>query len=142
MTDPGHGTWPDQQQLLGLLARGIGAKSIVEAGTYRGETALVLSLMNPDAHVWTADPVDHGQEYLNERDNITYVRADFLEMLEFVPVVDFAYIDASGVDNTDTMLRYEHALAVWEKLSRGGMIVFDDMASDCHGQELIIEEFE
>ena len=133
--NPGNGTWPDQQTFLATLARGIGAKTIVESGTYLGGTTKVLAEHNPEADVWTSDIVDHKVKLPA---NCHFYCMDFAQMIElFVPTIDFAYIDASGATNRETWLRKEHGELVLDRLTPGGIIAWDDTWSEWEGVDWI-----
>lgn len=119
--------------VLAGLAKMIGARTIVEAGTYRGAAARALGKHNPEARVWTADIVEHpAVEDLPP--NTRYYHGDFVDMLHAIEQpIDFAYIDASGPSNKDTELRWSHAIHVLPRLSPRGIIAWDDTWTDWHG---------
>lgn len=117
-----------QSYTMAYLAQMIGAKIIVEAGTYMGAATNILARVNPEATVYTADP--HTSPNLTES-NIVFYRGDFLEMLgEIQDPVDFGYVDATPLDEFGTERTYNYrwlcGLAIQEKLSPGGLICFDD----------------
>jgi predicted O-methyltransferase YrrM len=117
---------------MAWLARMIGAKVIVEAGTYGGAATRILAEVNPHATVWTADPMRHSNIslMLDDHPNIIYHEGDFIEMLERVPVIDFAYIDATTPEEHGTAHTYSYrhrsGQAVAERLSPNGIICYDD----------------
>lgn len=105
---------------------------IVEAGTYRGHTAIAMA----DAcrrlgkgHVTTFDPYDHGvQKFIDLNgleDYCTYVHGPY----EIPNEVDFAFIDASARDETGMMnasLRWIHFSETMKRLRPMGMICAHD----------------
>jgi len=116
-----------QAQVMAWLARMIGARVIVEAGTYHGAATRILAEVNPAAVVWTADPYT-SPTFVG---NVIFQRRDFLEMLaDISEPIDFAYIDATPPDEHGTKHTYRYrlkcGLAVAERLSPHGIICFDD----------------
>ena len=122
-----------QCRVLGGLAGMIGAKVIVEAGTYTGVAARALAEMNPTAVVYTADVEDLAG---NLPVNVVRYVGPFEDMLAGIDSVDFAYIDATGSGN-DTDLRRRHGQLVLAKLTPRGIIAFDDTWTDWAGVEWI-----
>lgn len=107
---------------------------IVEAGTYKGHTALhlagTLRANKLPGHIWTADTEDRGQFSAIEAAGLSgYVSVwlgGFDGMLPLVPKpIDLAYIDASHVD--DPYMRLRHISMVYDNLAVGGLIVVDDV---------------
>ncbi len=128
-------TCREQCELIAGLVRCQKPEIVVEAGTYRAHTASYIGEaleMNGYGHLHTADPYPHGQyAALTGMARVTFYPTDFLEMLDAIPHVDFAYIDASdhsrpgGAD-----LRWKHFDAVLRKLRAGGIICVDDTLAD------------
>lgn len=130
-------TDPAQCMVLAGLANMIGARTIVEAGTYRGAAARALGEHNPEARVWTADIVERP-EVEDLPPNTRFYHGDFVDMLHAIKQpIDFAYIDASGASNRETELRWSHALHVLPKLSPRGIIAWDDTWSQWEGADKI-----
>lgn len=129
-------TDPAQCDLLYALVRCVKPKTCVEAGTYKGHGALAIARAlqaNNSGWLYTADPHDYGQmAELSGVGRVTYFAQDFLQMLDGLDSVDFAYIDASGWGATgrDASLRVRHFDAVLPKLNPGGLILVDDTACD------------
>ena len=130
----GHASAPEQCQLLAALVRCQRPEVLVEAGTYRGHTAVhIWRVLNElrHGHLHTADPYPHGQmATLAGLDRVTFYQADFLDMLARLPAVDFAYIDASKPEKGGAALRWQHFEAVRARLRPGGLICVDDTAAD------------
>lgn len=129
-------TEPAQCELLASFIKCARPKIVVEAGTYLGHGAVWMGKAlrwNGIGHLWTADPYDTCQagliadEKLDEW--VTYCATDYLEMIEGMPPIDMAYIDASGPGH-DASLRLIHLEATIPKLSDGGMIFVDDTKKD------------
>lgn len=127
-------TTEHQAYMLAHLAHMIGARTIVEAGTYKGATAFALGVVNRYAAVHTFDPHDHGVGWMPH--NVHVHRCDFLWMLEYVDDVDFAYIDATDAEH-GTRYRWECADAVLDLLNPRGIIAFDDTWTDWDGVDEI-----
>ncbi len=126
---------PDQGQLMGFLARLIGARRALEIGTYTGYSALAVGLaLPPDGRLiccdvnadWTAI----ARRYWAEAglDRVIELRlAPALDTLaalrraEAPGGFDFAFIDADK-DNYDAY--YEHCLVL---VRRGGLIAIDNV---------------
>ena len=106
----------------------------VEAGTYRGHTALCIGRVLEElghGHLHTADPFPMGQqEALGHLARVTYHPADFLDVLAPLDAIDFAYIDASAPGPGGARLRWLHFEAARAKLNPGGIICVDDTAAD------------
>jgi O-methyltransferase len=126
---------PDQAQLMGLLARLIGAKRALEIGTFTGYSALAIGLaLPPDGQLvccdvsaeWTAIARRYWVEAGLERkielrlapalDSLAALRAENAD-----GSFDFAFIDADK-ENYDAY--YEHCLAL---VRRGGLIAIDNV---------------
>ncbi len=133
----------EQCDLLRALIGVLRPEVVVEAGTYKGHAAFFMGHSLSDigaGHLWTADPIDHGvarlvREWRLEQ-WVTYQQRDFLDVLAELPVVDFAYIDASADGPTGAELRWRHFQAVLSKLRPGGVVCVDDTATDdwCDGE--------
>jgi predicted O-methyltransferase YrrM len=112
------------------------AKTIVEAGTYRGRTAIALAkAMTCEGvpfHIWTAETdaglVTASREAADANgvgEHISFYHGDYLDMLEQVPdEIDLAFIDGG--------YRYPMAVATRDRLSDTGLIVVDDMDAPSH----------
>jgi predicted O-methyltransferase YrrM len=123
------------------LALFIGARTVVEAGTHQGHTALALGAALLEAglgsHVWTADIEDcypkgimvQAVDPLGLTGTVSCFHGDFVDMLGGIPYeVDLAYIDASSVERP--LMRREHFEAVWPRMRQGGLVVIDDCGWD------------
>lgn len=126
---------PEQVTLLCALIRCQRPEILVEAGTYRGHAAYYIGHTLSEGgfgHLYTADPYPNGQiATLHGLGRVTFYPTDFLLMLETLPAVDFAYIDASDHSKpAGAALRYIHFEAVRAKLRPGGIICVDDTAAD------------
>ena len=123
-------------ELLAALIRLTKPSVVVEAGTYLGHGAIYMAdacKANGKGHVYTADPfardamramfAANGLE-----DWITLYQTGYLKMLD-MPVVDFAFIDASGPGH-DASLRWKHVEATLPRLSQGGVMCVHDTAAD------------
>jgi len=123
-------------ELLAALVRVRKPTVVVEAGTYRGHGALYMAdtcRRNGVGHVYTFDPVDHGLQYWLAKNSLedwcTFIRGEYA-----VPKsVDFAFIDASAIDETGRMNASPRALhfeATRARLSPGGIICVHDTHCD------------
>lgn len=124
-----------QCELLAALVRCQRPGIAVEAGTYQGHAAHYIGealRTNGIGHLHTADPYPCGAENTlrDLGEWVTYYQQDFLGVLEKLPHVDFAYIDASGPGPDGASLRWLHFQAVRDKLRSGGIICVDDTLSD------------
>jgi predicted O-methyltransferase YrrM len=130
---------PCTVSLLSAFAVHQRPKVIVEAGTYLGHMAISLALnlkqYDDVFHVWTADTTDYYVDGFDKplknlklEKEITFFLGDFEEMLENVPPIDFAYIDASGAD--ESTMRARHFKAAYRKGNKGALICIDDCAGD------------
>jgi predicted O-methyltransferase YrrM len=94
---------PRTFNLLSTLLVYAEPKTIVEVGTYRGwgtaTLAETLRVYDLPGHVWSCDPVDHGvHEMLDQAslsDRVTLVHGTFEQLLEWVPEMDFCYVDGA-----------------------------------------------
>lgn len=128
-------TSPPAGQLLAFLMKTIGAKRVLEIGTYTGYSALAMALALPPAgqlvaldasEEWTAIARRYWQE-AGVADRVALKLGDAIASLKHLladegeAVFDFTYIDADK-ENYDAY--YEHSL----RLTRpGGLICFDNM---------------
>jgi predicted O-methyltransferase YrrM len=128
---------------LGQLIRFIQPQIIVEAGTYRGNFAVIAASILRQEHingeVYTADPLDHGAvKCIEENDLDTYIhfiQDDFeqiaVEFPHVVGKVGFAFIDsgppfAAGDENFEIAVRWRHYEAVKGWMAPSGIIAVDD----------------
>jgi predicted O-methyltransferase YrrM len=135
-----HASDPATIDLACMLANFVGARNIIEAGTYRGHMASALAFLlkitgKTGGKVYTADTVDVFSSTLADasmdpvRDYIHYHVGDFGDMLKSVPVLaDFAYIDASS--ETNPHLRMEHLALAMQRMNTGGILMVDDTQGD------------
>jgi caffeoyl-CoA O-methyltransferase len=122
----------EQGTLMGILARGIGAKSAVEVGTFTGYSSLCVARALPaDGRLlccdvneeWTAVARRYW-ERAGVAGKITLKLGPAAETLRALPAshtFDFAFIDA---DKTNYRTYYEEILA---RLRRGGLILIDNV---------------
>lgn len=126
---------PEQGEFLGFLVRLIGAKSILEVGTFTGYSSLAMALALPkDGRVvaldvskeWTDIARKHWQE-AGVAGKIELRLAPALDSLanlekeDKLGAFDLAFIDAQKVEYDGY---YEHALRL---VRVGGLIIFDNM---------------
>ncbi|MDH3713050.1 MAG: class I SAM-dependent methyltransferase [Gammaproteobacteria bacterium] len=126
---------PEQVQLLTVLAKLIGAKRLLEVGTFTGYTALRLALALPDdARItccdvngeWTSIGAEHWRR-AGVAEKITLRLGPALATLEELLTLDgegsfdFAYIDA---DKTNYLNYYECCLRL---LRSGGLLAVDNV---------------
>lgn len=148
---------PEQGQLMALLVRLIGAKRILEVGTYTGYSALAMALALPDdGHILCCDLskewTDIARRYWRQAgvdDKVElYLRpaVDTLNVLilnHLESSYDFIFIDA---DKENYALYYEKCLQL---LRPGGLIAVDNVlwngaVCDPHKQDvdtIAIREF-
>jgi predicted O-methyltransferase YrrM len=130
---------PASLDLICMLVNFLKPKVVVEAGTYRGHMAAavanILRQQDPDARIYTADPMDTGFRKALEEDLlpiapwVVFHAGDYLEMLRRVTVpIDLAFIDASSIE--DPHLRWTHAMATMVRMRPGGLILVDDTEGD------------
>jgi caffeoyl-CoA O-methyltransferase len=123
---------PEQGALLTLLVKLMGARRLVEVGTFTGYSALCLARGLPDdgnllccdvSEVWTAIARRHWQK-CGVADKIDLVIAPAIETLRALPrdaQLDLAFIDA---DKTSYIDYYEEILI---RLRPGGLILADNV---------------
>lgn len=120
---------PEVGRFLGILARSLGARLILEIGTAIGYGALCLARGNPQARVVTIDP-DPGRlatarDFLKRAgvaDRVELVEGAALDVLPRLQgVFDLVYIDAVKTE-------YRRYLdLILPKLRVGGLIVCDNL---------------
>lgn len=116
---------PEEGQLLALLCRLIGAKKIVEIGTFYGYSALWLA--STDAHVFTLEKdstrAARARGFIGDQPNITLIEGDALASLaQLAPQgpFDAVFIDADK-------LNYARYLDWAEQhVRQGGLIIGDN----------------
>lgn len=137
---------PDQGQLMGVLAKLIGATTYLEVGVFTGYSALAMALALPDnGHIVACDVSEEftsmGRRYWAEAD-VTY-KIDLhirpaIETLDWLlaegqqECFDIAFVDA---DKSNYMAYYERALML---LRQGGVLLLDNVL--WHGR--LIDEAE
>lgn len=128
----GEATEPEICRLLAALVGVRGARVIVEAGTYKGHSALLMAdacRRKGAGRVVTFDPVDRGVQRWIDANELgawcEYVQGPY----EVPNEVDFAFIDASAPDHTGRMhagLRWQHFEATRQRMRPGGLICAHD----------------
>ncbi|WP_327417487.1 O-methyltransferase [Streptomyces sp. NBC_01233] len=123
---------PEQGKFLTLLARSIGARTIVEVGTFTGYSTLALAAgLEPGGQVVTCDLSDEWTAIAREAwaeagvaDRITLElgpAADTLRALSAEPIIDLVFIDADKVSYVD----------YWEllvpRIRPGGLLLADNV---------------
>ena len=144
---------PEQGPLLTLLTKLVGARTVVEVGTFTGYSTLAFAVgLQEDGRVitldlsreWTAVAVE-GWELAGVRDRIQTVIGPAAESLRALPediVIDLAFIDADKVSYID----------YWEAIvprgRPGGLIIADNVlycgeavSSDATGNGKAIRQF-
>jgi caffeoyl-CoA O-methyltransferase len=120
---------PEIGRLLGILARGVGARRIVEVGTAIGYGALCLARGAPEARIVTIDTdperLAAARGYLERAgvaDRVELVEGPALEVLaRLQPPFDLAYVDAVKTE-------YRRYLDLLVPLVRvGGLIAIDNL---------------
>ncbi len=126
---------PEQGQFMALLAEVLGAKRVIEVGTFTGYSALVVALaLPPDGHLITCD-VDEEMTAIARRywgeagvaDRIDLRLGPAVDTLDALladgaaGTFDLAFIDADK-KNYDSY--YERTLAL---LRRGGLMLIDNV---------------
>ena len=126
---------PEQGQFMALLLRLMGAKKVLEIGTFTGYSSLCMALTLPDDGTLTACDVSEEYTAIARRywqtagvaDKITLHLAPALDTLaqllatDQAGTFDFAFIDA---DKTNYGHYYEKSL---ELLRPGGLIAIDNV---------------
>ena len=126
---------PDQGQFMGLMVRLIGARTVVEVGTFTGYSALAMAEALPeDGRLYACDVsrewTDVGRPFWEQAgvaDKIDLRIAPAVETLdEFLAQgmagdVDMVFIDA---DKANYLNYYERALAL---LRPGGLVMVDNV---------------
>jgi caffeoyl-CoA O-methyltransferase len=122
----------DEGTLLGLLVASLGARRVVEVGTFTGYSALCMArALPPGGRLLCCDVSEEwtsiGRRYWEKAgvaDRIDLVIAPALETLRGLPDdvgFDFAFIDA---DKSSYRLYYEEILA---RMGAGGVIAVDNV---------------
>ncbi len=125
---------PEQGQFIALLLKATQAKKVLEVGTFRGYSALVMALALPeDGYLITCDinkdTTEMGQRYWEKAgvsNKINLRLAPAIETLDSligageVNTFDFIFIDA---DKENYILYYEKSLQL---LRSGGLIAVDN----------------
>jgi caffeoyl-CoA O-methyltransferase len=126
---------PEQGQFMALLAELVGARRVLEVGTFTGYSALVVALALPaDGRIITCD-VDEDMTAIAQRywaeagvaDKIDLRLGPAVDTLDALladggaDTFDFAFVDADK-ENYDAY--YERALAL---LRQGGLMVIDNV---------------
>lgn len=121
----------DQAAMLGLLLRLIGARNVIEIGTFTGLSALVMALaLPPDGRVITCDISSEwtaiGRRYWEEAGAAAKIDLRLAPALETLSrlekgAFDFAFIDG---DKVNYERYYESCL---ELVRPGGIIALDNM---------------
>jgi caffeoyl-CoA O-methyltransferase len=122
---------PDQGAFLTLLVRAIGARRVIELGTFTGYSAICIARGLPESGKLIACEIDEGYAETARRwfaetgleDRIELRVAPALETLHALPAgesFDFAFIDA---DKQGYLDYYEQCLA---RLRPGGLVMIDN----------------
>jgi predicted O-methyltransferase YrrM len=138
---------PEQGHFLGFLVRLIGARRILEIGTFTGYSSLSMALaLPPDGRIVTCDAsvewTGLAQEAWNQagvRDKVELrlgLATETLQRLEAKagPPFDLAFIDANKEDYD---AYYESCLRL---VRRGGMVILDNMFRDGRVLDLSITD--
>lgn len=129
---------PEQGQFMAMLLRLIGARQVVEVGTFTGYSALAMAMALPEDGRLVACDINAewtaiGQRYWTEAgvaDRVDLRLAPALETLDALIAggeggsFDFAFIDA---DKPNTMAYFERTLTL---LRPGGVIAVDNVLWD------------
>jgi predicted O-methyltransferase YrrM len=129
---------PEQAQFLQFLIKSIGAKNILELGTFTGYSTLAMALALPPEgkiitcdinHEWTKDNHlfwDEAQQSAKIELKIAPALDSLAELLKnrYHNKFDFIFIDA---DKTNYVKYYEYAL---ELISNNGIIAIDNIFWD------------
>lgn len=131
---------PQTLDLLCMWVAFLEPKVMVEAGTYRGHTALaigeIIRKLKIPGVLYTADPVDEGVAELalgaGLQNHIRYFWGSYDEMLKQIKEpIDMAYIDASAKD--DPTMRLRHVEQTLPRMRKGGLLFVDDAAGHTNG---------
>jgi len=147
LTNAGMQIPPDQGQLMGVLAKLIGAKNYLEVGVFTGYSSLAVALALPeDGRVVACDVSEEftsmGRKYWAEAgvaDKIDLHIRPAVETLDWLlaegleETFDMAFVDA---DKSNYMAYYERALSL---LRVGGVLLIDNVL--WHGR-IIDQEFQ
>jgi predicted O-methyltransferase YrrM len=117
-------TEPETLALLFELIGYIKPAVIVEAGTWRGDFAIVAAWRCPESRVYTADVIQAAPD--PGLPNLTFYHGDFGAMLKTVGPFDFAFID-SGPDEHEPGLRWRHWSHALLKVRPGGFVACHDV---------------
>ena len=126
---------PEQGQFMALLVKIIGAKRLIEIGTYTGYSALVCALALSDGKIIAIDSDPHStsiaQDFWQQAkvDHLIELRIgdaqDILQSLlhknSLKESIDFVFIDA---DKINYPIYYELSL---ELIRKNGIILFDNV---------------
>lgn len=125
---------PDQGQFMALMVKLMGARSIVEIGTFTGYSALAMAQALPEdgrliacdvSREWTSVGKPYW-EHANVSEKIELRLAPALDTLDellnsnFKETVDIVFIDA---DKANGIAYYEHSLQL---LRPGGLVIVDN----------------
>lgn len=119
-----------QGQLLKMFCRMIGAKRVLEIGTYTGYAAISLAEgLDEDGMVYTIDINDEiediAREYIGKsglEGRIRFLLGDARDLIpDLAETFDLVFIDA------DKRQYPEYYRLIFDKLKPGGMIVADDV---------------
>ena len=127
----GGGTEVETLHFLYGLLKYMQPKVIVEAGTYRGDFAVLARSACPSAEIFTADIFKHKWTDDLEKD-ATFFLGDFEKMLHVKCVeIDFAFIDSGPPPvlkppQHEPGVRLRHYNAVMPYMAVGGIIATHD----------------
>ena len=119
-----------QGQLLKMFCRMIGARRVLEIGTYTGYAAISLAEgLEEDGIVYTIDINDEiediAREYIRKsglEERIRFLLGDACELIpDLAETFDLVFIDA------DKRQYPEYYRLIFDKLKPGGIIVADDV---------------
>ena len=112
-------------------AIGFKSKRILEIGSYKGSTALLIAEnTSPDTLIWTLDKYpDHGEAYLGTKyeSRITRIVGDATnELLDGHGPFDLIFVDADH----DYESVFQHTIVAFRQLAPGGVILWHDYQQD------------
>lgn len=114
-------------EFLGALVKMIGAQSVLELGTWKGSTTLVLSeAVGVTGMVWTVDIKDNTNgrfDRYDHRNRIHHSIEDSRHISIFL--VDFVFLDTQHSE----LHIMEEVMNFWKMLKPGGIIAFHDVFS-------------